>query len=247
MVFTGGLVCRGTKVAQRVGVAIAIAAAGLSAYALAADESQPIRPSVPPDLSRPHPFGVHDMVRMQRVGRAASFAGWKVDRIHRPVVGCGSEQDDDQPVAGVRTDRKLRQLHVGKAQTDTSPTWSPDSRTVAFVSNRSGSRQIWTIAVDGGEATQLTTFPWTWIICDGVPLARTSHLQPRSIPMPTWKRRRSETRQKPRVPMKAMKFDRLFDSSLGCMGRRQAEPRLRRAGEARRRQRLADEPVSRSI
>jgi len=56
MVFTGGLVYRGVKLALQVGVAIAVAAAGLSASALAADESQPITPSAAPDLSRP-PWG----------------------------------------------------------------------------------------------------------------------------------------------------------------------------------------------
>ena len=41
---------------------------GLLAWSAAAlGQSQPT-PSAPPDLSQPHPFGVHDMVRMQRVG-----------------------------------------------------------------------------------------------------------------------------------------------------------------------------------
>src|SRR6185436_17205203 len=54
---------------------------------------------------------------------------------------------------------KQRQLTSAKGQAETSPTWAPDSRTIAFVSGRSSSRQIWTINVDGGEATQLTSFP----------------------------------------------------------------------------------------
>jgi len=39
---------------------------------------------------------------------------------------------------------------------DYHPRWSPDGRTIAFVSTRGGSAQIWTIPVDGGEAVQLT-------------------------------------------------------------------------------------------
>jgi dipeptidyl aminopeptidase/acylaminoacyl peptidase len=39
---------------------------------------------------------------------------------------------------------------------DYHPRWSPDGRTIAFVSTRGGSAQIWTIPSDGGEATQLT-------------------------------------------------------------------------------------------
>ena len=39
---------------------------------------------------------------------------------------------------------------------DYHPRWSPDGRTIAFVSTRGGSPQVWTIPVDGGEAARLT-------------------------------------------------------------------------------------------
>ncbi len=39
---------------------------------------------------------------------------------------------------------------------DHSPRWSPDGKTIAFVSNRSGENQIWLISTDGGEARQLS-------------------------------------------------------------------------------------------
>jgi dipeptidyl aminopeptidase/acylaminoacyl peptidase len=39
---------------------------------------------------------------------------------------------------------------------DYHPRWSPDGRTIAFVSTRGGSAQIWTIPVNGGEAARLT-------------------------------------------------------------------------------------------
>ncbi|MDB4895103.1 MAG: hypothetical protein JWN15_1365, partial [Firmicutes bacterium] len=42
-------------------------------------------------------------------------------------------------------------------KSDSQPTWSPDGRTLAFVSDRSGDRQIWLIDRFGGEARQLTT------------------------------------------------------------------------------------------
>jgi dipeptidyl aminopeptidase/acylaminoacyl peptidase len=43
------------------------------------------------------------------------------------------------------------------AKSDDTPRWSPDGRTLAFVSDRSGDRQIWLIDRFGGEARQLTT------------------------------------------------------------------------------------------
>ncbi len=42
---------------------------------------------------------------------------------------------------------------------DNHPRWSPNGKTIAFVSNRSGSSQIWLLSMDGGEATQLTKLP----------------------------------------------------------------------------------------
>ena len=39
---------------------------------------------------------------------------------------------------------------------DSSPRWSPDGRFLAFLSNRSGSSQIWLLPLEGGEAQQLT-------------------------------------------------------------------------------------------
>ena len=39
---------------------------------------------------------------------------------------------------------------------DNNPRWSPDSKTIAFISTRSGDGQIWLIDIYGGEARQLT-------------------------------------------------------------------------------------------
>jgi dipeptidyl aminopeptidase/acylaminoacyl peptidase len=47
------------------------------------------------------------------------------------------------------------QLTSGK-KSSTGPQWSPDSRRLAFASDRDGKRQIYVIAPNGGEASQLT-------------------------------------------------------------------------------------------
>jgi len=39
---------------------------------------------------------------------------------------------------------------------DANPRWSPDGKTIAFLSNRSGKSELWLIPADGGEARQLT-------------------------------------------------------------------------------------------
>ncbi|MFM1802761.1 MAG: Dipeptidyl aminopeptidase, partial [Planctomycetota bacterium] len=38
------------------------------------------------------------------------------------------------------------------AASDSEPAWTPDGKSIVFVSRRSGSAQIWQISVDGGEA-----------------------------------------------------------------------------------------------
>ncbi|GGD10383.1 S9 family peptidase [Pontibacillus salipaludis] len=40
-----------------------------------------------------------------------------------------------------------------------SPRWAPDGNTIAFVSDRSGENQIWTIGAGGGESFQVTDVP----------------------------------------------------------------------------------------
>lgn len=42
------------------------------------------------------------------------------------------------------------------AKSDTHPRWSPDGRTIAFLSDREGSNQVYLIPIDGGEARPLT-------------------------------------------------------------------------------------------
>ncbi len=48
---------------------------------------------------------------------------------------------------------------TGADAKDTMPRWSPDGSRIAFLSNRSGSNQLWSIPLAGGEAAQLTDLP----------------------------------------------------------------------------------------
>jgi len=79
---------------------------------------------------------------------------------------------------------------------DAKPRWSPDGKRIAFVSSgRAESAQLFTISVDGGEATQLTRFPegqiaaYAWAP-DGTKLAVTFREQD-----PDWTKAAAEKRE----------------------------------------------------
>lgn len=163
-----------------------------------------------PPLSKPHPFSVHDMVRMERVGdpHPSADSQW--------IVFTVRSWDPDTNKATTNLwiispdGSQQRQLTTAKGQADTSPVWSPDGKTVAFVSGRSGSRQIWTIGIQGGEAKQLTHFPvdvdnlqWS---PDGSHIAFSAEVYPGLDMAATAKRDQAKTEN----PVKAMKFDRLM-------------------------------------
>jgi dipeptidyl aminopeptidase/acylaminoacyl peptidase len=51
--------------------------------------------------------------------------------------------------------KKFRQF-TNSTKSESQPKWSPDSKTLAYVTGRSGSAQVWAIGMDGGEGMQLT-------------------------------------------------------------------------------------------
>ena len=177
--------------------------------AVAAEPSSPIA-SNPPALDRPHPFGVHDMLRMERLGEPhpSPDGQWVVFTVRSWDADANATTTNLWLMASDGS--KLRQLTSGKGQANTSPTWAPDSRTIAFVSGRAGTRQIWTIAIDGGEGQPLSSFPvdvdnlqWS---PQGSHIAFSAEVYPDSDFTQTAKREKEKSDN----PVKATKFDRLF-------------------------------------
>lgn len=166
--------------------------------------------STMPDLTRPHPFSVHDMVRMERLGDPKPSPDGKWIVFTRQTWDPDANKTTTNLWLVSMDGTELRQLTTAKYMADTSPVWSPDGQTVAFVSNRSGSQQIWTIRPDGGEAQQLTSFPvdvdnLRWSPA-GTHIAFTAEVYPDADLDETARR----DKEKADNPVKAMKFDRLF-------------------------------------
>ena len=59
-------------------------------------------------------------------------------------------------MAMTATGERYQLTHAKKSSSD--PRWSPDSKRLAFLSDRESTQQIYVISPAGGEATQLTRF-----------------------------------------------------------------------------------------
>ena len=66
----------------------------------------------------------------------------------------GTEQNRDVWVLDVKSGDVLRFTNAPKS--DTSPRWAPAGMRLAFISDRSGTNQIYVFGAAGGEAAQLT-------------------------------------------------------------------------------------------
>src|SRR5262245_29364768 len=94
--------------------------------------------------------------------------------------------------------------------TNNHPRWSPDGRTIAFISNRGGSAQVWLLPIDGGEPSALTKLPvdasgpiWS---PGGDRIAFTAEVYPGQTPEETAARNKEKESAKSKVRI----YDRLM-------------------------------------
>jgi dipeptidyl aminopeptidase/acylaminoacyl peptidase len=105
-----------------------------------------------------HPFSIRDMLAMDRI------SDWQVSPDGKRVAFAVS-------VADLEANRRRSGLHLAAVDgseehqlttpsaSDTQPRWSPDGKSLLFVSTRSGSPQVWRVAVEGGEPERITKLP----------------------------------------------------------------------------------------
>ncbi len=117
-----------------------------------------------------HPFSIHDMLAMDRLSdpQVSPDGKWIVFVLRETDLEANKGRTDLWLVGADGTG--LRRL-TSHPQGDSNPRWAPDSPpkagmlkagtagSVWFISNRSGSAQVWRIRIDGGEAQQVTDLP----------------------------------------------------------------------------------------
>ncbi len=104
------------------------------------------------------PMQVEDMWAMQRIGSMALSPNgeWIAFSLTTYDMEKNSGQTDIWMISN--DGGNLRRLTTAEAY-DGNPKWKPDGSALTFISSRSGSRQIFSLPMNVGEAHQLTRFP----------------------------------------------------------------------------------------
>jgi dipeptidyl aminopeptidase/acylaminoacyl peptidase len=106
------------------------------------------------------PFTIDDLVRLKRLSDPQlSPDGRYVVYVLRETDMDANKGRTDLWILDLKAkDGEPRRLTENSAN-DSSPRWAPDSRTIYFLSTRSGSSQVWRLSLDGGESAQVTSYP----------------------------------------------------------------------------------------
>ena len=111
-------------------------------------------------LTAPHPFSANDLVRLQRISEpAVSPDGHHVAFVVRETDLAADRGRTDIWVLSLNTPNAQPRRLTAHPDSDSSPSWSRDGDHVYFLSSRSGSNQVWRIAIHGGEAQPTTQLP----------------------------------------------------------------------------------------
>jgi dipeptidyl aminopeptidase/acylaminoacyl peptidase len=150
---------------SRVGGVLAVAALGMSL-------------AVPTQAQLKHPITFEDMMKLHRLSEPAISAEgkWAAYTVSTPDMDANRNASNVWIVSTAGGEA----VQVTQSGHDNSPAWSPDGKTLAFISSRSGDSQIYLLSMEGGEAKKLTTlstgadlFQWS---PDGKTIAFTSEV-----------------------------------------------------------------------
>ncbi|HXM93071.1 MAG TPA: S9 family peptidase [Candidatus Dormibacteraeota bacterium] len=99
-------------------------------------------------------IGFDDLIRMHRVSdpQISPDGKWVAYTVTTPDMEANRNASDIW-MAPTTSGAPLQLTRGGR---DSSPVWSPDGKTIAFLSSRDGTSQVYLLRMDGGEAQELT-------------------------------------------------------------------------------------------
>jgi dipeptidyl aminopeptidase/acylaminoacyl peptidase len=102
-----------------------------------------------------HPITFDDMMKLHRVsGPQISADGkWAAFVVSTPDMEANRNASNVWIVSTAGGDA----MQVTQSGHDSSPAWSPDGKTLAFISSRDGNSQVYLLSMEGGEGKKLTT------------------------------------------------------------------------------------------
>ncbi len=148
-------------------VAFCLAGTMLMTAASAASKPAKTKPATAPDATAPaqtpvanRPFSADDLVRLDRVSEPQlSPDGQKVVFTLRETDLAANRGRTDLWVLDLTAAKLVPRRVTSHPENDSSPQWSADGRYVYFLSERSGSSQIWRLPIAGGESEQISNLP----------------------------------------------------------------------------------------
>src|SRR5712692_7983274 len=101
-----------------------------------------------------HSITFDDMIRMHRIAEAqvSPNGKWAAYTVATPDMEANRNASNVW-LAQVSGGEAIQLTQSGH---DSSPAWSPDGKTIAFLSSRSGNSQVYLLSLEGGEAHEFT-------------------------------------------------------------------------------------------
>src|SRR5690242_542883 len=143
------------------------------------------------------PFSVDDLLALKRIvePEVSPDGKWVAYTLREPKM---EENKFVSHIWVISTEGGEPRQVTDHEKGESRPKWSPDGKSIAFLSSRSGSQQVWVFSVDGGEARQVTSLSteadnhiWS---PDGKSIAFTSDIWP-ELPDDAAQKKRADERE----------------------------------------------------
>ena len=102
-----------------------------------------------------HPITFDDMMKLHRVSapQVSADGKWAAFAVATPDMEANRNASNVWIVSTAGGEA----MQATQSGHDSSPAWSPDGKTLAFLSSRDGNSQVYVLSMEGGEAKKLTT------------------------------------------------------------------------------------------